>query len=107
MRDAGAGDFSRRPVGHRLAGDADDPGGHGAQPGDDFRQLALAVAGDAGDAQRLASADLQIDASQRGQAIFAERARRRAARGSPPRAQWPRAVRRPDARQNRPARAQP
>ena len=55
-----------------------------AQPGDDLGQLALAVAGDGGDAQDLAGADVERDAAQRRQAavvlgrdVLARRGRRR------------------------------
>ena len=42
------------------------------QPGHDLGQLALPIAGDAGDAERFAGADLEIDIPQRGQSLFAE-----------------------------------
>ena len=44
------------------------------ESGDDLGQLALPIAGDAGDAERFARADLQIDIPQRRQSFFAERA---------------------------------
>ena len=72
MRDAGAGDFRRRPVGHRLAVDADGPVRGEPESGHDLGELALSIAGDARDPERFARADLEIDIPQRGQSFLAE-----------------------------------
>ena len=72
MRDSGAGDFRRRPVGHRLAVDSDGAVGGAPESGHDLGELALPIAGDARDSERFARADLQIDIPQRRQSFFAE-----------------------------------
>ena len=61
--DAGLDGLEDRPVGD-VPAVHEDVAGAGSQPGDDLGQLALAVAGHAGQGEDLARADLEVDIRQ-------------------------------------------
>ena len=63
----------RRPVGHVLAADANRPRGRGPQPGDHLGQLALPVAGHAGDAERSRPREPRDRSRERRQPVVANR----------------------------------
>ena len=73
VADSGVGEAPRRCVREPLPGHDDVPVVDSAQPGENFRQLGLAVARHAGDPQDLATSNRQAHLAQRGQATRAPR----------------------------------